>query len=175
MKSEISAFVDGELDPDAAGRCLHRLKQDDTLLQAWHDYHLIGDALRGQIGPAIDAGFARRLEAEPTVLAPRPSTVAANSSRWVTALSAAAGVAAFVFVVAAWVALPQAGMEAGSVPLALTTTAPAPVSPQLASVPIAVGVEDYLLAHQRFSPASSMQGVAPYVRTVSAERKGDAR
>jgi hypothetical protein len=42
-------------------------------------------------------------------------------------------------------------------------------------VPVAVGVEDYLLAHQRFSPASSMQGVAPYVRTVSAERKGDGR
>jgi sigma-E factor negative regulatory protein RseA len=32
----------------------------------------------------------------------------------------------------------------------------------------ALGVGNYLLAHQRFSPSSAMQGVAPYVRSVSA-------
>jgi sigma-E factor negative regulatory protein RseA len=28
-------------------------------------------------------------------------------------------------------------------------------------------VNDYLLAHQNYSPRSALQGVAPYVRTVS--------
>jgi hypothetical protein len=28
-------------------------------------------------------------------------------------------------------------------------------------------VGDYLLAHQRFSPAIAMSGLAPYVRTVA--------
>ena len=180
MKTEISALVDGELDPDATLQCLQRLHQDDELRQTWDDYHLIGDALRGEIGPAIDAAFARRLEAEPTVLAPKP-LVAAGNSRWMPALSAAAGVAAVAF--AAWIALPQLGTDAGSVARAPVT--PGPANPQIAAaparsaagagVPVAVGVEDYLLAHQRFSPASSIQGVAPYVRTVSAERKGDGR
>lgn len=167
MKTEISAFVDGELDPDATQRCLQRLQQDEGLRRSWDDYHLIGDALRGEIGPKVNAAFARRLGAEPTILAPKRAA-AANQSRWMPALSAAAGVVAVAF--AAWIALPQPGPDVGPVATAL----PAP-PPRGGSVPVAVGVEDYLLAHQRFSPASRIQGVAPYVRTVSAERKGDGR
>jgi sigma-E factor negative regulatory protein RseA len=37
----------------------------------------------------------------------------------------------------------------------------------------ALGMRNYLLAHQRFSPSSAMQGVAPYARTVASE--GDER
>lgn len=180
MKTEISAFVDGELDQDAMQRCLQRLQQDERLRQSWDDYHLIGDALRGETGRALSVSFARRLEAEPTVLAPKPA-VAAYHSRWMPALSAAAGVAVVAF--AAWIAVPQVGTDAG--PVATAPGAPSPVNPQIATtpqrvpagtgVPVAVGVEDYLLAHQRFSPVSRIQGVAPYVRTVSAERKGDGR
>jgi sigma-E factor negative regulatory protein RseA len=43
------------------------------------------------------------------------------------------------------------------------TVAEAPSAP----VPAAQGVNDYLLAHQRFSPSSAMGGMAPYIRTVS--------
>ncbi|MCX7151943.1 MAG: sigma-E factor negative regulatory protein, partial [Proteobacteria bacterium] len=67
MKTEISAFVDGELDQDAMQRCLQCLQQDERLRQSWDDYHLIGDALRGETGRALSASFARRFEAEPTV------------------------------------------------------------------------------------------------------------
>ena len=37
----------------------------------------------------------------------------------------------------------------------------------LATVPMPGEVNDYLLAHQNYSPRSNLQGVAPYVRTVS--------
>ena len=30
------------------------------------------------------------------------------------------------------------------------------------------GMSEYLMAHQQFSPSTAMQGVVPYVRTVSA-------
>jgi sigma-E factor negative regulatory protein RseA len=40
-----------------------------------------------------------------------------------------------------------------------------------AVVPAAQGVNDYVLAHQRFSPSSAMGGMAPYVRTVSESRE----
>lgn len=169
MKNELSAFIDGELDPDASARLLQRLRQDDMLRQAWHDYHLIGDALRGHIGPSLDARFAQRLEAESTVLAPVP-IVAIKSSRGMQAFAAAAGIAAVA--VAAWVALPQFGGEGGGVPGVTIANSTAPPASQVAEVPLAVGVDDYLLAHQRFSPASSMQSVAPYVRSVSGQRAG---
>jgi sigma-E factor negative regulatory protein RseA len=54
----------------------------------------------------------------------------------------------------------------------------APAVPALATValppavvPAAQGVNDYVLAHQRFSPSSAMGGMAPYVRTVSESRE----
>ena len=169
MKSEISALVDGELEPEAVGRCLQRLKQDDDLVQSWREYHLIGAALRGEVRTSIDAGFSRRLAEEATILAPR-AIVAARVSQLTAALSAAAGIAA----VAAWVGLPLSGGD-GSTSAGVASPAAngsaAIKTVEGEKVPVAVGVEDYLLAHQRFSPASHMQGVAPYVRTVSAERK----
>ena len=128
--------------------------------------------MRGEVSTSIDAGFSRRLAEEPTILAPR-AIVAARVSQLTAALSAAAGVAAVA--VAAWVGLPQSD---GYIPTSVVGVAsPAEngnasiKTVEGAKVPVAVGVEDYLLAHQRFSPASHMQGVAPYVRTVSAERK----
>jgi len=51
---------------------------------------------------------------------------------------------------------------------------PPPIAHAVGPTPAAVGVENYLLAHQSFSPAGAMQGVAPYVRTVS-DRQGDRR
>ena len=179
MKNEISALIDGELAPDALGSCVQRIRHDDDLRRAWDEYHLIGDALRGDIRPALDERFALRLAAEPTALAPRPSTSsAAANSRWLAAFSAAAGVAAVA--VAAWVSLPLTAVDTAAVPLAAVTSAPVvAAAPAQADggngVPVAVGVEDYLLAHQRFSPAGNMQGVAPYVRTVSAERNNESR
>jgi hypothetical protein len=34
-------------------------------------------------------------------------------------------------------------------------------------VPLPTAANDYLLAHQGFSPRVSLQGMAPYVRTVA--------
>jgi hypothetical protein len=36
-------------------------------------------------------------------------------------------------------------------------------------LPITSATRDYLIAHQAFSPRNSLQGMAPYVRSVSAE------
>lgn len=168
MKNQISALIDGELGRDEAERCLQRLKQDSELREVWETHHLIGDALRGQLGYQLGEAFSERLRAEPTVLAPKARQDALRNTRWY-ALSAAAGVAAVA--VAAWVALPQIRTEQVGPMASSLQAAPA----QQIEVPAAVGVGDYLLAHQRFSPSSSMQGVAPYVRTVSEERKGAAR
>ncbi|WP_281916097.1 hypothetical protein, partial [Caldimonas thermodepolymerans] len=46
----------------------------------------------------------------------------------------------------------------------------APATAPVANVaPAGSNISDYLMAHQRFSPASAMVGVAPYARTVSQD------
>jgi sigma-E factor negative regulatory protein RseA len=167
MKERLSALMDEELgDADAAG-CLDRLDRDGELQDAWRVYHLIGDALRGHAGHGLPPSFADRLAAEPTVLAPRRTERAAQRKTWF-ALSAAASVAAVALV--GWMALPlfdPPAQIASSQPVPAVTAVALPP----AVVPEAQGVNDYLLAHQRFSPSSVMGGMAPYVRTVSEVRE----
>jgi uncharacterized membrane protein len=82
---------------------------------------------------------------------------------------AAASMAAVAVV--AWTAFPgwHESPELGT-PVAATETADSMV----VSLP-ASEVENYLLAHQPYSHVSAMQGVAPYVRSVSEERGAVAK
>ena len=78
------------------------------------------------------------------------------------ALSAAASVAAVAVV--GWISfqsIDQSQQNANAI--AANTSVPAPAR-----------MNDYLLAHQEFSPSTAMQGVAPYVRTV-ADAQGQRR
>ncbi len=162
----ISAFMDGELDDHEATGQVRRLKEDPELRAAWETYHLIGDALRGEAGysSGLAARISAKLAAEPTVLAPSPRMQSRNVRR--VALSAAASIGGVALV--AWLALfdnpflPQQN-------LALNQTPPWRAQTQLAATPANGAVNDYLLAHQQFSPSTAMQGVASYVRTVSGQ------
>lgn len=164
MSERVSALMDGEVDPSAVGYSLKRLAADAKLRRTWDTYHLIGDVLRGDLVPQYADKVEARLSDEPTVLAPRRhgGRSAQRAGWW--AMSLAAGAAAVVLV--AWMALPQRGPE--QPPIASAGPVPAP-QPQPA--PVATEVEDYLLAHQRFSPSGAMQGVASYVRTVADEAR----
>lgn len=163
MKERLSAAMDSELDGPECEGCLDRLRDDPELRQTWGLYHLVGDAIRGHAGTGLPASFAARLTAEATILAPRRPASVPQRARWY-ALSAAASLAAVALV--AWMALPVVQPP--------PVTASAPVAPSAATVqaqvtPVAVpeAVNDYLLAHQRFSPSSVMGGMAPYIRTVA--------
>jgi sigma-E factor negative regulatory protein RseA len=140
---------------------------DRELRETWSVYHLIGDALRGHAGQGLPPSFADRLAAEPTILAPRRTVRTAPRTAWY-ALSAVASVAAVAMV--GWMALPLFEPAARVASSGATPTVAA-VEVKPATVPVAQGVTDYLLAHQRFSPSSVMGGMAPYVRTVSEERE----
>ena len=176
----ISALIDGELEEHEARREVGRLKDDAALRERWDYFHLIGDTLRGERPLSLSAGFtgvfAAQLAQEPTVLAPRRSTPKVPRAT-TYALSAAASLSAVALV--AWVALapttpvgPQAGIAPG-------VKALAPVSmeagSQLASVPSEGRMNEYLLAHQGFSPSTAIQGLAPYIRSVSATRPAAGR
>ena len=166
MKESISALMDGELDRHSAGELMDTFGRSREALEAWRDYHLISDAMRDT--PVLSEDFAARvgarLQSEPTVLAPR--RLAAPPRKWFAASAIAASIAAVAFV--GWVAvMPQPA----PVQVAKAPPAPAP-HPALAAakppmVPLPSATNDYLLAHQGFSPRIYLQGMAPYVLTVS--------
>lgn len=168
MKERLSELMDGELDDKSAAEVIRALGSDDEAIRTWRAYQLVGDAMRDShpLSADFSARFSSRLAAEPTVLAPR--ALRAEPLRWY-ALSAAASLAAVALV--GWLAFapqppePQAALTQAT-PVARAQPA---AEPKPAMVPLSSDTNDYLLAHQAFSPSVSLQGMAPYVRTVSEQ------
>ncbi len=167
MKEKLSAWMDGEITGSQACQLLPQVERNAELRSDWDCYHLIGDALRGTQGPDLCLKIGARLEAEPTVLAPRRRSKNEKLIRY--ALSLAASVAAVMFV--GWMAL------SGTEPVAPQVAVVPAVAPEPKELAAAAGevANDYLLAHQRYSPSSALQGVASYVRTVADERRTTRR
>jgi len=164
MEENLSALVDGELDTGAGRRLMRRMGADEDLSRCWAEYHLIGDALRGMAEASFELPrFRAALEREPTVFSPLSSRIAASMPARRVLSAVAAGVA---IALVGWMAWPM--VQDG--PLQRLTGAGSPVQ-AAAVVPSARGVEDYLLAHQRFSASFAMQGAAPYVRLVDDTAK----
>ncbi|ADE11512.1 sigma-E factor negative regulatory protein [Sideroxydans lithotrophicus] len=157
MKQEISALMDGEMFEDQADALLDKLKRHPEVQQEWGNYHLIGDALRqpDHICKNFGKSFHERLKAEPTVIAPYSRTTQRVRN---FALSAVASVMALALV--AWLSL-----QVGSEP-----------APQVAMIPqdnisairpASAQVDDYLMAHQEYSPSADIHGAASYIRAVA--------
>ncbi|MDX1914647.1 MAG: sigma-E factor negative regulatory protein [Methylophilus sp.] len=105
MKEQLSALIDDEFEISNADHLLIAAKSNGELSQAWMSYHLIRDAMRGDIpqcGQLTDRVMAA-LEDEPTQIAPSSAIINAamvkkplykTSRFW----SVAASVAAVMFV-----------------------------------------------------------------------------
>jgi sigma-E factor negative regulatory protein RseA len=159
MKQDISALMDGELFEDEAEALLNKLKKNPHEDNEWQTYHLIGDALRqpDRICRDISASFHERLLAEPIVFAPRRRVT--QKARYF-ALSAAASVMALALV--AWMS-----MKAGTEPAPQLASAQPQTDVRPASYSSTNGVNDYVMAHQEFSPSTDVQGAASYIHYVS--------
>lgn len=162
MKQDISALMDGELFDDEAEALFDKLKRKPDARNEWHIYHLISDVLHqpDRVHPDIGASMNERLQAEPTILAPRSTS--SRKATWF-ALSAAASVMALTLV--AWLSV-RVGSEIAP-QMAMLQQQPASV--RVASFPSDSGVNDYLMAHQEFSPSANMQGATSYIRTMAGQ------
>lgn len=162
----ISALMDGELVGHELHQAMLRIKDTEQARESWTTYHLIGDAMRGEAVLAIDVSqrITAALDQEPTVLAPRLSSVRAG--RTLTyALSAAASISAVAVV--GWMTFSTSNIVNPALELARAPVAQAGVETQLVSSPSDGQMNEYLLAHQGVSPSTGLQGVAPYIRTIS--------
>ena len=160
MNENLSRLMDGELDPGELDHVCAGLKEP-AVLATWTCYHVIGETLRGTpvAAVAVRENFAARLSAEPTVLAPRPRPASSGPVTW--AFAAAATLAAVTVV--GWTAMSVVGDTPAAVAKAGEATAV-----RAERVRPSGGIPaDYLLAHQEYSPSSTMQG--PYVRAVGTQ------
>ena len=170
---KISAFMDGEASQMEAHQTVLHLKQNDECLEAWNTFHLIGDTMRGApvLRGDFSARFRTRMEQEPTLLAPRmiwrkPATLALSAA---ASLAAVSVVLMLVFTDNALQPQPQIAAAPKSVPSQIV------MLPQPVSAANQARVNEYLMAHQEYSPSTTLQGVAPYVRTVSAIHEQSGR
>jgi len=163
----LSELMDGELNDSSIDGELDRIEGDPQNEAIWASYHLIGDVLRGEV--VTVGGIGQRVHVvlanEPTILAPRPRKRHRFTQRLVLPLAASVcGVA-----VVAWLALSNnsaiSPVNNAGTPEMLAAS---PEIVQRAEATEADSISEYLMAHQQFSPSTAMQGVVPYVRTVSS-------
>ena len=164
MNENISRLMDGELEDHEREGCCAQLKSKDAT-DAWLCYHLIGDHLRGTAavragGTAFMARMHKALEAEPTVLAPqaRPQRKQPAAFAWAVAATLAA-VTVVGYTAFSMVDVPPTGIAKAREASTVRVAAP--------RVPAADLPNEYLLAHQEYSPLA-LQGGAPYLRSASA-------
>lgn|SRR5574340_268144 len=157
MKQEISVLMDGELFEDEARSLLDRIEHGSDVHRDWEIYHLIGDVLRqpDHIHSDLSAKVRERMRDEPTVLAPRGHSVKQKMRTF--ALSAAASLAAVGVV--AWMSMQITPEAAPNMAMQQDAARPA-------NVRVQPKANDYLMAHQEFSPSTDMNGGASYIRTV---------
>lgn len=152
MTQELSALMDGELEPYQAERALRECGADEDQMRSWYLYHTIGETMRGQAprSLAMPVAVFEKLKQQPTVLAPRRRILEGRAVR--VALAAAASVATVGVV--GWIGsqggggpavapgtVAKAGAGASIQPVASTTAVPT-------SVP-ALTVQEYLVAHRQ--------------------------
>ncbi len=177
MRENVSALMDGELDDDGAQKALEAMKRDPQLHRTWLSYHLIGDALRRH--PGLAQNYAERvlerLQGEPAIMARGALRQQSGPGRLTMSIAASlAGIG-----VVAWLAVSMNDQSAAPAQAVAVASPPpvaaaAPVVPASAALPSGA-LKEYLFAHQGYSPSSSIQGMAPYMRTVTEKRQATAQ
>ena len=167
MKDQLSALIDGEFDIENAEHLIVSAKSTGEMSESWAQYHLIGDAMRGDESLSVD--FTRRvmlaLENEQMELASQVAAITTNVSsiaevrrnnpKWsltkaMPIWSVAASVAAVMFV--SYMVLQQNV-----------------ASTQLAPVEIAQNMPmEYIQAHQNAAPTNA----AYYIQNANFSQPG---
>lgn len=172
----LSALMDGQLEGAVQERLIALLREDADLQRRWHRFHLIGDCLRGEAScPGmidISERLRRRLENEPTVLAPHP--VPRRRRAWLRP-AASLAVAASLGAAVVWV-LPRgdsflpghtqqlARSEVASPTILVEEVLPA--TPRGQSGPgTEADLQRYLTVHSEYA-ASGMKGPLPLAMLV---------
>jgi len=194
-REQVSALADGELHDAELDAAFAALRNADAGAD-WELYHRIGDALRSEevanvaLSNDFSSRLSARLAAEPAIVAPvggvkTGQAVPASARRWaLPGFAAAAAMAGIAFVATPqlMVALNGEATSAAGQPVVAEVRQTPPVVPVAAAGPAVAEesgavvlrdphVDDYLLAHQRFSP--SIYSTAQYARSATLATQPD--
>lgn len=180
-REQISMLADGELEEEGVNPALQALR-DPAQQATWDMYHQIGDAIRSEeLAAPLSADFSARmtakLEAEPTLLAPRSKTLVSepgilrrlshSSGAW-----AAVAAAVLAFVLAPQMLPMQQTTQLVQAPSVLSKSPPAAVLAEAVQstkleVPVqrSAEMDEYILAHQNSFP--SLYGSAQLARPAT--------
>jgi sigma-E factor negative regulatory protein RseA len=191
---KISQLMDGEFEGQDSALEIRKLGKDAALAQTWDAYHLIRDVLRNEANGTF--GLAQRvhetLKAEPTIIAPHTRMIARATRLALPMAAAVAGV-----TVVGWLALSSLNGTTSVAPRLAIDTAPVltgaprvlPASDSGSDArPMAIptqrmtaeltaptdGMDEYLIAHQEFSPGTPPQG-GSYLSAAPGGEAGAAR
>lgn len=166
MSEQISALMDDEIAHEDAARLIASLHSNKLAAEAWSDYHLIGDAMRGNamFSKNFKQNLMQKLELEPTVLAPKAAQQNSQKLadlkeklpvRWSMAASFAA------VMVVGWMALQQqTAAVAPTMEMAQADTQSLATQVEMSDQAIP---EEYLYAHQATVPSTSSY----YIQSVN--------
>ncbi len=165
MTEQISSLMDGELDAHEAEGAIGSCCTDEDRKATWLLYHAIGDKMRGHAPRdlARPARVIAVLQAQPTVLAPKPRIA---TTAFKVAFAAAASVATVAVV--AWIGLQGGTGERTDAVVAKGASNIQPVANKatVAAPPVTVDEQAYLTAHRQlpspelYRPVNN-QAVAP--------------
>ncbi len=156
MNEQISALLDGEMAIEDAAHIFTAVQSSKQAAEAWSQYHLIGDAMRGDaiLSAQFKQKLMQKIEMEATVLAPNAALVSQvaevkRRSKTPVVWSVAASFAAVMVV--GWMVLhqqSQSGSELAPVEVALA------VGTQDGAIDQGIPAE-YLNAHHASAPSVS--------------------
>jgi len=164
MNEQISALIDDEIAVEEAVHLIIAMQSNKQSAEAWSQYHLIGDAMRGNVAFNSDfkQNLMRKIELEPTVLAPHVTQtdskiMAEIKGKLPATWSIAASFAAVMAV--GWMAMHQQVQSGNDVPS--IEVAKADIAEQVA--PEQAIPNEYLMAHRASVPSTSSY----YIQSVN--------
>jgi len=180
---QLSAVIDNEESHQVMLQVSHSISRDEEVRRTLLRYQMIGDSLRGEeITPCsadLVMAVSRRLESEPTVLAPPVQEPGRN--RWVQPL---AGAAIAASVAAAGIILAPQFINKGAVPddkgsfqvvaqpIGPVAQNPAPIAHKEMRWKTVDGhgeprLDRYLQQHSHYATQNGLQSMIPYTTLVS--------
>jgi sigma-E factor negative regulatory protein RseA len=175
MTEQISALVDDEIALEDAEYLMASMQPNSHAAEAWSQYHLIGDVMRGAstLSPNFKQNLMAKLDLEPTVLSPNAAWVnegkalgrtdqlsqARNNKQALDAKinlpvtwSIAASFAAVMLV--GWTVL-QTQVSNQTAPVMVAQVGPSQEAPAIPVTNEQAIPNEYLMAHQASAPSAS--------------------
>ena len=189
-REQVSALADGHLASGELAQVMAQIEQESGLKEAWHRYHLIGDALRSadliatvQTDQAFASGVMDRLRRDAMALRPvesaaepvrgQPATGkprrSANSASW----KLVAGLASIMTIaVLAWYAVQPLSQGGGAGPQLAGNFDRQAWGPVVSADSAQRMIRDprldqLLAAHRQFGGASALQNPAGFLRNAT--------